>query len=161
MSYLIILDANVVIDFRDSDRTVLRLFSLKIEELGIPAGVLNKVNEFSEEDCEDLSIEILYPDSMELSLITPSGSLAPDDQECAVIAAGRGMKVCTNDKPLRNKCEEINVDVLWGLELLLILVEKKKLTEEKAIRVAESIKGMNPYITEEILTNFRNKLDCV
>lgn len=158
---LIILDANVVIDFRDSDRTVLKLFSREIEELGIPAGVLIKVNEFTKEDCEELGIKVLYPDSMELSLITTSGSLASDDQECVILAKERGMKACTNDKPLRNKCEEINVDVLWGLELLLKLVEKKKLTEEKAITVAESIKDSNPYITEEILTNFRNKLGCL
>lgn len=155
---MIILDANVVIDFRDSDRTVLKLFSREIEELGIPAGVLIKVNEFTKEDCEELGIEILYPDSMELSLITPSGSLAPDDQECAVIAAGRGMKVCTNDKALRVECERKKVGLLWGLELLLILVEKKKLNKGKALRIAESIKDSNPYITEAILTNFRSKI---
>ena len=158
---MIILDANVVIDFRDSDRTILRLFSREIEKLGIPAGVLIKVNKFAKEDCEDLGIEVLYLDSMELSLITPSGRLAPDDLECAVIAVGRGMTVCTNDKPLRNKCEENDVDLLWGLELLLILVEKKKLNKGKAIKVAENIKETNHYITQEILTNFRNKLDCL
>ena len=158
---MIILDANVVIDFRDSDRTILRLFSCEIEKLGIPAGVLIKVRGFTKEDCEGLGIELLFPDSMELSLITPSGSLASDDQECAILAKHRGMKVCTNDKPLRNKCDEIDVDVFWGLELLLILVEKKKLNKGKAVKVAENIKETNPYITQEILTNFRNKLDCL
>ncbi len=155
---MIILDANVVIDFRDSDRTILRLFSREIEKLGITAGVLIKVNEFTKENCEDLGIEVLYLAPRELSLITTSGSLASDDQECAVIAAGRGMRVCTNDKALRVECEGRKIGLLWGLELLLILVEKKKLNKGKALRVAESIKDSNPYITEEILISFRSKI---
>lgn len=48
--------------------------------------------------------------------------------------------------------------MVWGLEIMLRLVEADHVSVEKAIEVAESIHVVNPlYITEKIVNAFRRE----
>jgi rRNA-processing protein FCF1 len=152
---MILLDANVVIDYRESDKNILKLFSEGVEQLCISAGVLLKIRNFSEDDCGKLSIEVLVPAANEMANIKASGRLAMDDQECLAVTAERGLAVCSNDKLLRRRCSAKGIRVVWGLELMMILVERKLLDKARAKKIASSIRESNPsHITERIIRNF-------
>jgi len=64
----------------------------------------------------------------------------------------------TNDRRLRRECQDVGLDVLWGLEIMIDLVHAGRLPREDAIEVAEAIRAANPfYVTEEILEEFRER----
>jgi hypothetical protein len=50
--------------------------------------------------------------------------------------------------------------LLWGLETIVLLVERSLLPYEDAIEIAQRIHLGNPkYITEKILQDFHNKIE--
>ena len=55
-------------------------------------------------------------------------------------------------------CEAAGGTVVWGLQMLLKLVEAKLLTVSHAEKVARKINQVNPEINEKILQDFLNKL---
>ncbi len=62
---------------------------------------------------------------------------------------------------MRNKCEEEGVKLFWGLQLMVILVEKGKLSKDTAIKAAEKITESNKRITDKNLKEFKNKINAV
>jgi hypothetical protein len=62
---------------------------------------------------------------------------------------------------MRSKCEEEGVELFWGLQLMVILVEKGRLTKEAAIKAGEKISGSNARITAKNLKEFINKINAV
>ena len=52
---------------------------------------------------------------------------------------------------LLQACEEAGVSVLWGLELMIELVQSRQLGAKAALEIAQGIRSTNPFITEEIV----------
>ena len=76
-----------------------------------------------------------------------------------VLARDNGWACLSNDGPLRSACTVQGVCVVWGLEIMLQLVEANHVTADKAIEVAESIHAVNPlYITKKVITAFRRNV---
>lgn len=65
----------------------------------------------------------------------------------------------TNDKPLRKKCEFEGVPLIWGIELICLLVESGGLPADHARDIIKRVQKLNPkYITESIVENAFKRL---
>ena len=156
----VIVDANVLIDYCESDLSVLCLFSEKIQSVHIGKSTLNKVKQITEAEAEQNRLLIEIP-SIELALEAAAkrGSLAYDDRETLLLAKENAWCCLTNDKPLRQECLDEKVRVLWGLEPMKILIFEGLMTTSQALQVARKISATNPaFITEKILARFEGQI---
>lgn len=148
-----VLDANVLIDYARSELEPLRIFSKNVSPLAIPTTVLNdEVKQISPSQAQRLSIELIEPSLKQATEASNSPSFY--DALCLIIARDDGWGLVTNDTRLRRGATSQKIALLWGLKVMLILVEKKLFAKSKAIKVAEMIKQQNHYITAEILEDF-------
>jgi hypothetical protein len=76
------------------------------------------------------------------------------DFVCLRIAEERGWVCATNDKALRRECGKRAVSVIWGLEMMLYLVQEGVLKPEKAKDTAWAIHRSNKTITEKVVNSF-------
>jgi len=155
-----VVDANVLIDYANADLTVLSILSREIGPVFVPDAVLDKVDQLDRNDCDQLAIRVAEP-SLEQLLDAGQrrGRLAFDDSLCLILARDNGWICTTNDKALRSECAKIGVDVQWGLQLLIALVEKGELMVEDAESIASAIHETNPaFVTREILNTFKEKV---
>ena len=154
----LIVDANVLIDYLDSDDSILSLVSKHIAQTYVPRTIFDEVKQFDEEACARLGIFIVEPTTEQLVEAGAGiGSLSFQDRLCLLLAAEGGWTCVTNDKPLRVECEQRNVPVLWGLELMLELIRLQKLNTSEAVMIARSIQQNNFYINDAIVARFEEK----
>ncbi|MBD3219386.1 MAG: hypothetical protein GF310_14025 [candidate division Zixibacteria bacterium] len=151
-----IIDANVLIDFCDSDLNILRLFSTEIGSVHIGRSTFDKVDQLSESKANKHDLTIIAPSlSIALEAGKKRGALAYDDHETLLLAKEQGLTVITNDKALRRECKKEGVQILWGLEPLKLLTEKAVISVKEACRIATIIHKNNSfYISCEILARF-------
>jgi rRNA-processing protein FCF1 len=158
---LLIVDANVLIDFCLTDRSVLSLVSRHVGVIHVPEPILAEVEALDRTAAESLGIRVVAP---ELPLLTRAADASVDsplsfeDWLCLLLAEKETWICVSNDKRLRRECTSRHVKVLWGLELVLRLVERKALDGAKAIAIAEAVCEMNPRIAPAVLKAFRRKL---
>lgn len=157
---LLIIDANVLIDYALSDGTVLALAARHLGTLFVPRVVLEEVEQLSEADCDALGLT-LVDESFELlaSAATKQGSLSFEDHVCLLLAKQEQWTCVTNDKRLQVECRREGVDVIRGLRLMIELVRAGGLQSEMAMEIAQLIHELNPrHITEEIIVSLQEKL---
>jgi len=156
----LIVDANVLIDYAATDKTILGLVNRSLGTVCIPRPVLDEVTDFSEADCVSLGLRIV--DGSVDQLLEAGkmrGRLSFHDRLCLILAQAEGWTCVTNDKALRRSCAEVSVPVLWGLELMIDLVLSGMLPRNAALEIASSIQRLNPrHITPEILQRFAERL---
>lgn len=58
---LLIMDANVLIDLCEADRTLIRLISQHVGPIHVPLPVLQEVDQIDEAQCADLGILLVEP----------------------------------------------------------------------------------------------------
>jgi len=76
-----------------------------------------------------------------------------------VLARAKGYICWTSDSLLKRQCEEEGIKTRWGLEMMITLCQRGRLSEEEAIEVAQTIrKKDSSYITQEIVDEFERKL---
>lgn len=76
-----------------------------------------------------------------------------------VLARDHGWSCLSNDGPLREACKAQGVPVVWGLEIMLALVEGQHLSAADATQVAHAIHSVNPmFITAKVLAAFQKKV---
>ena len=80
------------------------------------------------------------------------------DNICFILVRDNGYTCITNDKDLKRLYKKHHVPSIWGLEILVILANKSKITKRKAVNVAYAIQKSNPFITNEIIQRFKNKI---
>lgn len=59
---LLILDANILIDFCQCDRVILKLVCRYVGQIYLATPVLNEVNQINEGDCLELGIKLVEPE---------------------------------------------------------------------------------------------------
>jgi hypothetical protein len=64
----------------------------------------------------------------------------------------------SNDKQLRAACNGDGVAVLWGFEVLALLVANRALSVPDAEELAEQIAKSNPRIGKVVLSRFLSKI---
>lgn len=156
----LVVDANVLIDYLAADVTVLQLVSRHIGTVHIPRQVLQELPRVGADECEHLGLKII-DETLEhlLEAGQRRGRLSFHDRICLILARDAGWTCVTNDRALRNACEELSIPVLWGLELMLQLVAGHHLATDAAATIAKAIRESNPrHITEEILVRFSRRL---
>lgn len=157
---LLVVDANVLIDYASSDLSILGLAGEFVGTIHVPRPLLEEVEQLDEADCARLGIRLAEA-SVEQLLEAGAGHgrLSFSDRLCLILARDRSWTCVTNDRALRRACTDISVPVLWGLELMLELVSLRHLTIQGALDVATAIHRSNPrHITAEILERFERKV---
>lgn len=160
---LLIVDANVLIDYALSDRSMLALAARHLGPVHVPLPILEEVGQLSRDDCQSLGLILLDPTLEELSAAaTPGSALSFEDTLCLVLAKAGGFTCVTNDKRLRRACGEAGVPIRWGLQLMRDLVLCRELTPDAAIATARLIRTSNPlHITEAILREFERQIHAI
>ena len=158
----LISDANVLIDFVEADPEALHLMATTLWQLHVSRDVLREVRALSVQRARSIGLIICEPTIDEVRAASaPVGGLSGPDRLCLAMAKGRGWACLTNDQRLRGECAISGVQVLWGLEALLMLHKAGALAKAHAIKTAEAIRKANPrHITEEILRRFCDQLDA-
>ena len=86
------------------------------------------------------------------------GALSFADWMCLVLARDRGWTCVTNDNRLRRGCTDAGVGVLWGLQLMVKLVEAGEMGATDAVDVAEAIRETNPWLSKQVVARFREQV---
>lgn len=152
-----ILDASVLIDLLDADRTVFRHIADHIGPVYVASVVVNELRSTESEDVlVELGLLILETEIEDAyTAVTWTGPTSFQDNICLLTAKRYGGICVTNDKSLRKLCVRENVPILWGLELLGELYNAGGISKKKVIEIAEYIHQLNPYhITADILQRF-------
>ncbi|ABI69538.1 conserved hypothetical protein [Syntrophomonas wolfei subsp. wolfei str. Goettingen G311] len=158
---LLILDANVLIDFCVTDISLLSLICNYVGQIYLPTPIFNEVSEINEDYCNESGIKLVEPELEQVALAVKEelSSLSFEDKLCLIMAKQNGWTCVTNDKPLRQKCEAEGVPLIWGVELICILVESGGLPAREARDVIIEIQNSNPkYITGAIVTRAFKRL---
>lgn len=155
-----IADANVLIDYAKTTPDILTLVAKHVGPVYVAADVLEEVEQLDEAQCQAIGLKIVDGDLAQLTEASQRGGpLSFEDKLCLVLARDNGWSCLSNDGPLREACKAQGVPVVWGLEILLTLVEGKHLTASAAIQVAQAIHAVNPmFITTKVLAAFQKKV---
>lgn len=130
----LILDANILIDFCKCDRMIIKLICSYVGQIYLSTPVLAEIKEINEDDCVDLGIIMVEPElNQVMKASVTKGPLSFQDNLCLIMAKENGWTCVTNDKPLRQKCETEGIPLIWGIELICILVESGGLTMKNAM----------------------------
>lgn len=158
---LLILDACVLIDFLAADETVIAAIAGHVGTVHVAPQVLAEVGGLDAVRATELGMQVVEP-SLELvrQAAAVRGRLSFPDHVCLLLAVERGWTCVTNDAALRRVCESDGVPVLWGLELLAMLVEAGGLPVEAVLEVAEGIAAANPYIKADTMMRFRARVEA-
>ena len=156
---LLILDANVLIDYAHSELRPLGLWVKRIGAVYVPRLLLREVEELSEETCRSFGMELLDPSMEQLAESAQDRpGLSFEDRLCLVLARDGDLTCVTNDRRLRKECDLQGVRVMWGLEIMISLVRRNNLELDHALRIAGQIHDINPgHITGKVLDRFRAK----
>lgn len=152
---LLLVDACVLIDFAKSDTSVITLASRYVGEVHVATPVFEEVQDLDPAMAASLGIR-LYEPTLEMlaAAAAKRGRLSFQDRLCLLIAKANGWTCVSNDRRLRESCEEESVAVMWGFELLALLVEQKALSATAARDIAKSIAASNKRIGRQVLLRF-------
>lgn len=113
--HLLILDANILIDFCQCDRTIVKLICNYVGQVYLTTPVLNEVKQIDEGDCQELGIILVEAELEQVVLAAEKkGSLSFQDNLCLILAKENGWACVTNDKPLRKRCKDEGVAINLG-----------------------------------------------
>ncbi len=147
-------DANILIDLAAVDEGIIRQMAHCWKAVYIPDVVLHEVKALSEKKAKELGLIII-----ETPLDLPRNPrLSFQDRACLYFVQKEQWVCLTNDKVLRITCQEAGGQVIWGLELLLILVKVKVISPQRAPTAARKIHSINQAITTSLLLDFEKKL---
>lgn len=150
----------MLIDYVNSDVSVLALAARHVGSIYVLSTVLTEVDGLGEEDCDRLGLQVYEPQLSQLQAAAQKrGALSTQDHLCLILAQEEGWTCVTNDGALRRACGRHRVPVLWGLELMIELVQLGQLAEAEATAVAQLIHQANPFhITTAIVARFVQRL---
>ncbi len=141
----LVVDANVLIDYLEADSEVLLLLTRHFAVVCVPVPVLEEVAQLTPVLCDHLGLRIVLPDADEIAeAVGLRDGLSFEDATCLVMARRRGWTCVSNDKRLRSECAHAGVPVVWGLEVMLNLIEQGNLASKDAIQIAWKINANNP-----------------
>jgi len=155
-----IADANVLIDYAMTRPEILGLVAQYVGPLFVATSVLDEVEQLDELQCQAMGMIPIEASLVQLTEASQRGGpMSFEDKLCLIVARDNGWTCWSNDGPLRDACLAHQVPVVWGLELMLTLVESKHLSTVMAIEVAQKINVVNPiYINQTILNTFIEKV---
>ena len=158
---VLLADADVLIDYRESDLTVLELVVRHAGRVAVVPSVLEEVRGVTAARAARLGIEVIKvtTDQM-LQAAEVESSVSFNDRLCLVVCREEGWTCVTNDGALRRLCKRHSVETRFGLGLMVDLVAAGVLTRRRAVSVARRMQIANPlHINDRVLTRFLDALD--
>lgn len=154
-------DANVLIDYRDSDLSILALVVRHLAPIHVVRDVVDEVDHLSLTRCRELGLTVIEIEPPVLLQLTTLPRRLSRYDRLSLHACQANDWICvTNDRLLCRTCGEYNVRTRWGLELMLDLVATGALSTSRALKTARRIHTNNPHhISKEILKRFSSRLD--
>jgi len=157
----LVADANVLIDYAKTDPSILAIHVRHLGPIYVLSVILDEVDQLDVADCEHLGLMAIeeHPEIL-LAAAERRGPLSFEDRVCLLLARENHWTCVTNEKPLHRACEQEGVQSLWGLRLMINLVQARQLTRQNAMDIAQAIHEVNPrYVATEILGRFEAELD--
>lgn len=155
----VITDANILIDYMEADKKVISLFASSIESLYVPLPVLKEVPMLSMAEAKRLGITVIDTGlDVLVEAININTGNSFRDNICLLTAKNGGFICATNDKKLRKTCKANGVEVVWGLQIMLYLVQQCTLTKKEAVAIARRIGKINSNITQTLIDDFENRI---
>lgn len=156
-------DADVLIDYRQSDFSVLALVVRHVGRVVVLAPVLDEVREVTATACAEIGIEIVEVETERmLQAAEIESQVSFNDRLCLVMCRENEWTCVTNDGALRRLCERHGVETRFGLGLLVDLVAAGALTRARAEDIARRIHATNPlHINERVLRRLADALDAL
>ncbi len=153
-------DADVLIDYRDSDLAILALVVQHLAPVRVVRDVVAEVNDLSIARCRELGLTVIEVEpEVLLQLAALPRRLSRYDCLSLQVCRENDWICATNDRLLRRICGEHSVRTKWGLELMLDLVSAGGLSASRALATARRIHANNPHhISKKILKRFSSRL---
>jgi len=157
---VLLTDADVLIDYRESEIKILELVVQHIGRVVVLASVLDEVQGVTPAQCAQLGIEVVEVETEQLVRASEVESrVSFNDRLCLVACREEGWTCVTNDGALRRLCERHGVATRFGLGLMVDLVAAGALTRRRAMAVARQIQASNPlHINEHVIQRFLEAL---
>jgi hypothetical protein len=157
---VLLADADVLIDYRAGDLSVLGMVAAEFGGLYVLRPVLDTVEGLGERDCTRLGIQLVDVEtSILLEAGAKSGPLSFEDWLAVIVCRRESWTCVTNDRTLIRECRRERIRVRRGLGLMVELVSRGILEAKKAIRIAQAIHESNPFhINEGVLDAFQKAL---
>ena len=157
---VLLTDADVLIDYRESEIKILELVVQHMGRVVVLAPVLGEVQGVTPAQCAQFGIEVVEVETEQLVRATEVESrVSFNDRLCLVACREEGWTCVTNDGALRRLCERHGVTTRFGLGLMVDLVAAGVLTRRRAMAVARQIQASNPlHINERVIQRFLEAL---
>lgn len=161
MPAVLLADADVLIDYRESDLTILSLVAQHVGRVVVTSLVLDEVRGVTATDCGRLGIEVIEVETERmLQAADVEASVSFTDRLNLIVCREEGWTCVTNDGALRRLCKRHGVETRFGLGLMVDLVAAGVLTQRRAMAVARRVQVSNPlHINARVLTRFQDALD--
>lgn len=157
--HILLADANVLIDYRDADLTILKTARVHLGPIRVVREVLDEVSDLDGDQASTFGIEVV---DVSIELLLEVAALPPrlsrPDRLSYLVARENDWICLTNDRLLRELCEEHDVRLCWGLEIMALLVEADALVREVAAETARTIIDNNPRMGPELLAAFLERV---
>ena len=156
----LLFDADALIDYVNSNKNIISIATKMLYDIYVPLNIMKEeIRQLSEDEAEVLGITIFEPTRNQLIEANKKiKGLSFKDRLCLIIAKENNWTCVTNDKNLRNKCSEKEVEIMWGLQLMLKLYAGNYISKVEAINTAWKIHKSNSRITKDIVEDFIRKL---
>ena len=157
---VLLADADVLIDYRESELAILELVAEHLGRLAVLSSVLDEVRGVTPTQCARLGIEIIEVETERMLQATEvESSVSFNDRLCLIVCREEGWTCVTNDGALRRLCKRHGVETRFGLGLMADLVKAGVLTRRRAVAVARRIQASNPlHINDRVLNRFLDVL---
>ena len=158
---VLLADADVLIDYRESELAILNLVVQHLGQVAVVPSVLEEVRDVTAAQCTRLGIEVIEVSTdLMLQAAQVESSISFSDRLCLVVCREEEWICVTNDGALRRLCERHGVETRFGLGLMVDLVAVGALTRRRAMAVARRMQASNPlHINDRVLTRFSEALD--
>ena len=158
---VLLADADVLIDYRESELAILNLVVQHLGQVAIVPSVLEEVRGVTAAQCARLGIEVIeVSTALMLQATQVESSVSFNDRLCLVVCREEGWTCVTNDGALRRLCKRHGVETRFGLGLMVDLVAVGALTRRRAMSVARRMQVANPlHINDRVLARFLDALD--
>lgn len=160
---VLLADADVLIDYRESELDILKLVVQHIGRVVVLASILDEVQGVTLRQCKQLGIEVVEATAEQLVQASEGESrVSFNDYLCLIACRDEGWTCVTNDGALRRLCQRHGVATRFGLGLMVDLVAVGVLTQKRALAIARQIQTSNPlHINESVITRFRAALVAI
>ena len=157
---VLLADADVLIDYRESDMSVLKEVGARIARVAVLSHTLDEVHDVTREDCALLDIDVIEVETqMLLAAAEGEAQVSFNDNLCFLVCRERSWTCVTNDRALRRLCRGHHVKVRYGLSLMVDLVACEAIDRRRAASIARRMQKANPlHINERVLTRFSQAL---